>query len=126
MEFNNNNLGVRRYFSKEFKQNLIEEHQKTGVSISVLARKNGIHPITLYQWKRAMTKDKNEVNAKELFEELERLKIENRALKSKVADLVVSNDILQYAVDFAKKKELSMKLNAAEQLKQKKSSKRKK
>ncbi len=38
----------RKYFTQEKRQLIIKEHYSQGISIPVLARKYGVHAITLY------------------------------------------------------------------------------
>lgn len=126
------NLGFtssRRHFSREFRVQLLKEHQEKGVPISVLARSHGIHPITVYQWRRKMAQDNqgnddlNPAQIKTLLQELQALKKENTTLKTKVADLVVSQEILEVALDIAKKKALLKQAQLAEKSKSSKNSK---
>ena len=88
---------------------ILKENQEDGVPISILARKHGIHPITIYQWKRKMSQDDQELSLekiKEILLENERLKKENKNLKVKVADLSIDTEILKDALDIVKKKSL--------------------
>ena len=48
----------RKHFTQEKKQLIINEHYSSGISIPVLARKHGVHAITLYSWKRQMNQKK--------------------------------------------------------------------
>lgn len=99
----------RKYFTQEKRHLIIKEHFSTGISIPVLARKYGIHAITLYGWKRNMNqkKDQSEIDPefiKKLIEENDKLKGEVHFLKAKVGDLAIRNDILKDAVEIAQKK----------------------
>lgn len=99
----------RQYFSQEKKQSIIKEHYSEGISIPVLARKYGVHAITLYNWKRQMKQKKNEspINPEyiqKLIEENDRLKAENQNLKAKVGDLTIKNDILKDGLEIVQKK----------------------
>jgi hypothetical protein len=49
----------RQYFTLENKQLILKEHYSIGISIPVLARKYGVHAITLYNWKRQIKKKDN-------------------------------------------------------------------
>ncbi len=99
----------RKHFTHVRKQLIVKEHFSTGISIPVLARKYGIHAITLYGWKRNMNQKKNQSEIdpeaiKKLVEENDRLKSENKNLMAKVGDLSIRNDILKEGLDFAQKK----------------------
>ena len=105
---------------------ILKENRDDGVPISILARKHGIHPITIYQWKKKMDQDENELSMdkiKEILFENERLKKENKNLKVKVADLSIDTEILKDALDIVKKK--SLLRQAKSQLKSKNSKNKK-
>jgi transposase-like protein len=75
----------------------------------VLARKYGVHAITLYNWKRQMNRKKDEspINAEyiqKLIEENDKLKSEVQTLKAKVGDLTIKNDILKDGLEIVQKK----------------------
>jgi transposase-like protein len=102
-------LGRRRYFSRQQKEAILKENQDHGVPIAQLARKNGIHAVTIYQWKRNMKQDDDLLTPekiRELLLENSKLKSENMHLKIKVADLSVTNDILTDAIEISKKRAL--------------------
>jgi hypothetical protein len=67
--------------------------------------------------------DLNPAQIKTLLQELQALKKENTTLKTKVADLVVSQEILEVALDIAKKKALLKQAQLAEKSKSSKNSK---
>ena len=99
----------RKVFTQEKKQLIIKEHYSQGISIPVLARKYGVHAITLYSWKRQMNhkKDESPVNAEyiqKLIEENDKLKVENQNLKAKVGELAIKNDILKDGLEIVQKK----------------------
>ncbi|WP_347359756.1 transposase [Bdellovibrio sp.] len=99
----------RKVFTQEKKQLIIKEHYSQGISIPVLARKYGVHAITLYSWKRQMNhkKDESPINAKyiqKLIEENDKLKVENQNLKAKVGELAIKNDILKDGLEIVQKK----------------------
>lgn len=52
------------------------------MTISTLARKHGIHPVTIHKCKREMSKDTNKdsIDVHELLQELKKLKQENTHL----------------------------------------------
>jgi transposase-like protein len=106
MEYTSNR---RKHFTREKKQLIISEHYSSGISIPVLARKYGVHAITIYSWKRQMNhkKDESPIDAeyiKKLIEENEKLKAENQNLKAKVGELANKNDILKEGLEIVQKK----------------------
>lgn len=99
----------RKVFTQKKKQLIIKEHYSQGISIQVLARKYGVHAITLYSWKRQMNhkKDESPINAEyiqKLIEENDKLKVENQNLKAKVGELAIKNDILKDGLEIVQKK----------------------
>ncbi|MFP5519240.1 MAG: transposase [Bdellovibrionia bacterium] len=99
----------RKFFTQEKKQQIVNEHYSQGISIPVLARKYGVHAITLYSWKRQMNSKKTdtEINPEfiqKLIEENDRLKNENKDLMAKVGKLTIKNDILKDGLEIAQKK----------------------
>ena len=99
----------RKYFTQEKKQLIIKEHYSQGISIPVLARKYGVHAITLYSWKRQMNQKKTESPIspeyiQKLIAENDKLKGEVQTLKAKVGDLTIKNDILKDGLEIVQKK----------------------
>ena len=122
--------GQKIRFSQADKEKIIREHRENGTPISQLARENGIHAVTIYQWKRNlnMTSDANDnailpEKVRELLNEIAELKKENKQLKVKVADLSVGNDILTEAIEIQKKRNLLKQLGLLEKSKKPKYSK---
>jgi len=116
----------RKHFSKEQRDQILKEHVEEGASISLLARKNGINAVTIYMWKRNMNQDDESITPekiRELLREISSLKIENKQLKVKVADLAVSNDILTDAIEISKKRTLLKQAQLLEKSKNRKISK---
>ena len=68
----------RKYFTKDQKRKVLDELRTHGMTISVLARKHDIHPVTLHKWKREMgsskENDQNNQDINELLKENERIK----------------------------------------------------
>ena len=99
----------RKYFTQEKKELIVNEHYSTGISLPVLARKYGVHAMSLYNWKRQM-KDKKDESAispefiRKLIEENDRLNNENKNLKAKIGDLAIKNDILKDGMEIVQKK----------------------
>jgi transposase-like protein len=109
METQGSYSGAKRRFSRAQKEQILQEHREQGIPISQLARKNGIHAVTVYQWKRNMAQHDESITPekiRELLSEISKLKLENRQLKFKVADLSVTNDIMAEAIEISKKREL--------------------
>ncbi|NBU20274.1 transposase [bacterium] len=126
MDIQSSYSGIRRRFSKAQKEQILQEHREQGVPISQLARKNGIHAVTVYQWKRNMTQDDESITPekiRELLSEISKLKLENKQLKFKVADLSVTNDIMAEAIEISKKRELLKQVKLLEKSKKQTNSK---
>lgn len=105
--------GARRYFNKTQKEQILKEHREQGTPISQLARRHGITPVTVYQWKRLMNQIDESMTPekiRELLQEISNLKNENKLLKLKVADLSISNDIKTEALDIVKKRAIMKQL----------------
>ena len=117
---------TRRHFSRIQKEQILQEHRDFGVPIAVLARKNGLNAVTIYQWKRNMTEDDGSITPekiRELVGENKTLKQQINYLKIKVADLSVTNDILADAIEIAKKTQMLKQAKLLEKSKNQKNSK---
>lgn len=102
----NQSLSKRIFASKELKNLLISEHFENGTSISELARRNHMHPITLYAWKRKMSEqNQNPLDLKKLLEEIENLKKENKQLQKSLGKATLKNECLEDIVEYLKKRE---------------------
>jgi transposase len=126
MEIELERRGRKSHLSKAQRDQIVREHLEQGVSISQLARKNGINAVSIYNWKRTMSQEDDSITPekiKELLLEISSLKKENRQLKVKVADLSVSNDILSDAIEIAKKRHLLKQAQLLEKSKGRKNSK---
>ena len=111
----------RRSFTKAKKMEILREISSGKASLSELARKHDIHPITVYSWRRAFRenmKKENDPDIAEILTENEKLKLEVAALKEIVSDLAVRKRILECSNDIYRRDQLKKKLNM-----QKKSSK---
>lgn len=107
----------RKVFTREKKQQIVKEHYSQGISIPVLARKYGVHAITLYSWKRQMNSKKTDTQIdpefiQKLIEENDRLKNENKDLMAKVGKLTIKNDILKDGLEIAQKKAILKELQS--------------
>jgi transposase-like protein len=101
---------------------ILRELESSGLSLSDLARKHDIHPVTVHLWKRTLRENMKKpegIDIAELLKENERLKLENSALKETVSDLAVGKRILECSNELLKRDQLKKKL-----LMQKKSSKK--
>ena len=104
----------RRTFSKGQKMEILREISSGSMSLSDLARKHDIHPVTIYSWKRTLRetmKKPEETDIAEILKENERLKLENSVLKETVSDLAVRKRIVECANDILKKAQLKKKLS---------------
>lgn len=104
----------RTYRTKSQKIQLLNELESGDMTVSDLARKHGVHPVTIHKWKREMAqeKKKDSIDVHELIAELEKIKEENNHLKKAVGNMAVSNEILQTAVEVLKKNQRSEKLKS--------------
>lgn len=104
----------RKRISKEQKFNILTEHIEGGTPISELARLHGIHPITIYQWKRQMNeKPKQDLNIEEILKELNEVKKKNKQLTKALGELTLDNQCLKDINDFLKKKQAEELLKPA-------------
>lgn len=101
----------RKYFTKEQKRKILDELRTHGMTISVLARRHDIHPVTVHKWKREMGSSKNNTSetpdVSELLEEIERIKTENDNLKKAVGEISLDNQVLKTMNDILKKNQRS-------------------
>ena len=123
---------TRRYFSKETKRQILSEHLEKGVSIAELARRHGIHAITLYNWKRQMRPDDDTDKGvsedlsqclRDALNEIDRHKNEIRQLKKLVGDYAMDKSILEEANAILKKKHMLQQLTLQSKSSKKKVSK---
>lgn len=101
----------RKRVSKEQKFSILREHFDKGTPISELARVNGIHPITIYQWKRLMGEEsEKKLNLEELLLENEKLKKDNnhltKALGKAHSDLELGKEIIEFLKKKAREEQL--------------------
>jgi transposase-like protein len=114
----------RPYYSKAKKIQILNELNDGGITHTELARRHGIHPVTLFKWKREMTtsddsEPEKQPDYQELLRELESLKKENNHLKKAIGEIAVEKLILKTANDIYRRESLKKKF-----LLQKKSSKK--
>ena len=103
---------TRQYRTKAQKLEILNQLNSGGMTISTLARKLGIHPVTIHQWKRTMSSDtkKESIDVTEILLELEKIKQENNHLKKAVGNMAVDNEILKTYVEVLKKNQRLEKL----------------
>jgi transposase len=101
---------TRRRFKPEEKKKILREAFAPGASSSITARKYGIAPSVLYNWRRLM--ESGQAKAIETEEELVPVS-EVKKLESRVRELeralgrqTMQNDILKEAVKIAREKKL--------------------
>jgi transposase-like protein len=112
----------RRHFSKEEKCVILSEYFDHKCSMIEVAKKYGIHPVMLAQWKRHMSdRDpkmkhvqaesiaKAQKEKEQLAKENKKQQDETRHLKKLVADLSLDKEILNEAVNVLKKSERKKK-----------------
>jgi transposase len=104
----------RTYITRSRKNEILNELKTSGMTLTNLARKYGIHPVTIHKWKREMSQEtkKDSIDVHEILAELEKLKEENSNLKKAVGELAITNQILQTANGVLKKSQRSEKLKS--------------
>jgi transposase-like protein len=118
----------RRSFTKAKKMEILREISSGSSTLSDLARKYDIHPVTIYSWKRNLReqimKKPEEPDIAAILKENEKLKLKVSALEETVSDLAVRKRILECSNDIYKrdalKKKLSMQKTSSKNLKKKK------
>ncbi len=102
----------RQYRTKSQKLQILNELNSGGMTISTLARKLGIHPVTIHKWKREMSQEtkKESIDVTEILLELEKIKEENNHLKKAVGNMAIDNEILKTYVEVLKKNQRLEKL----------------
>ena len=95
----------RKYFTKAKKLKILSELASGDMTHSELARKHGIHPITIHAWKRIMRdeKPKQVPDYQEILDENSELKTQIENLKKALGEVAVDKQILQTANDILKK-----------------------
>ena len=109
MEFQQ--LKRRKRLSNQQKSEILKDHFEKDIPIAILARKNGIHPVTLYSWKRKMSdSNSKKIDIRSIIEENKKLKSELKRAKVAIADLALENETAKEIIDHFKKKELQEQL----------------
>lgn len=101
----------RKRVSKELKYNILSDHFEKGTPISELARLHGIHPITIYQWRRSMgDKPEEKLDIQKIIEENNQLKKREKQLTKALGDMALDNQILKDLNEFLKKRQQEQQL----------------
>ena len=84
---------------------ILSEYFEKKTSMIEIAKKYGIHPVTLAQWKRQMSDKNPKMNHSQadLLATVEQQQEEIRRLKKIVGDLAVEKEILNEAIEIFKK-----------------------
>lgn len=110
--------GKRRRYTPEQKRALLDETTKPGSSVSEVARRFGIAPSLLFQWKRVMddaTKKGLKANERVVPEsEAKKLKARIKELERALGRKTMENEILTEALDIAKEKKLLSRGNSSD------------
>lgn len=110
----------RPYYSKNRKIQILNELSDGGITHSELARRHGIHPVTLFKWKREMStfnpEPESQPDYQALLQELESLKKENNHLKKAIGEIAVEKLILKTANDIYKRESLKKKFLSPKKL----------
>jgi transposase len=100
--------GRRRHYTAEQKRALLDECVRAGSSISIVARRYGVAPSLLFNWKRVMdeaTKKGLKANERVVPEsEVKQLKARIRELERMLGKKTMEVEILQEAVSIAREK----------------------
>lgn len=110
--------GRRRYFTPEQKKALLDEAARPGNSISETARRYGLNPSMMFQWRRAMddaTKKGLKANEEVVpISEVKKLKARIRELERALGKKTLKCDILEEAVEIAREKKLISRGSSSE------------
>jgi transposase len=111
--------GRRRRFTAEQKRAFLDEAARTGNSVSEVARRYGLAPSMLFQWKRAMddaTKKGLKANEKLVPEsEVKKLKARIKELERALGKKTMQVEILEEAVEIAREKKLISRGNSSDE-----------
>jgi transposase-like protein len=116
-------LNSKKRFSLDQKREILSEHLDHGIPISVLARRNNIHAVTLHQWKRVLMDEEkmNSINIDELIAENKRLQLELKNVKAAYAEEALFNREQKVVIEYFKKKSLEQRLKSQKSSRKKKS-----
>lgn len=100
----------RRRFAPEEKQRIVQETYAAGASVSYTARRHGIAPSMLYQWRRAMEDGGLTAinNGEKVVPQSEVKKLEDRVrrLERLLGQKTEENECLKEAIRIAREKKL--------------------
>ena len=110
----------RKRFTVKKKRDILNELSSSGISVASLARRHGIHPVTIHCWKQIMSKKSesrdseelisNDQDYKDVLSENDSLKDELDNLKKAFADIAIDNQILKTYNEVLKKNQRKEKL----------------
>ena len=110
----------RKSFTMKQRSDILNELRSSDMSITALARKHEIHPVTIHGWKRKMSKKlakqvsqkpiSYDQDFKEVLSENQSLKDQLENLKKAFADVSIDNQILKTYNDVLKKSYREAKL----------------
>ncbi len=100
----------RRRWSTQEKLEIVEESELSGLSVSAVARKHGVSPSLLFNWRRLAREGKlSAIKAGEevvAASEVRQLKAKIRELERVLGKKTLENEILKDAVKIAREKKL--------------------
>ncbi len=100
----------RRYWTAEQKRALVEEAEQPGMSISLVARKNEVHPNHLFRWRRLIQEGALVAAGSEdrvvPLSEVKALKAKIRGLERLLGKKTMEVEILKDAIEIAREKKL--------------------
>jgi transposase len=110
--------GRRRHYTPEQKRALLDESTRPGASVSEVARKYGVAPSMLFQWKRVMddaTKKGLKANERVVPEsEVKKLEARIRELERALGRKTMQVEILEAAVELTREKKLLSRGNSSD------------
>ena len=110
--------GRRRHYTPEQKRALLDEAIRPGASVSEVARKYGVAPSMLFQWKRVMddaTKKGLKANERVVPEsEVKKLEARIRELERALGRKTMQVEILEAAIELTREKKLSSRGNSSD------------
>ena len=110
----------RKSFTMKQRSDILNELCSSGMTVTALARKHEIHPVTIHNWKQIMLKKTTKKRSKkptshdndltEVMSENQSLKEQLDNLKKAFADISIDNQILKTYNNELKKSYLEAKL----------------
>ena len=111
--------GRRRRFTPEQKRQLLDEAGRPGSSVSMVARRYGVAPSVLFQWKRIMDDaSKKGLKANEAVvpeSEVKQLRAKIRELERQLGRKTMESEILKEALEIAREKKLLSHGNSSDE-----------